>query len=317
MEICKLKPSIVQYQWGGDKLHTEFGKENLERAGESWEVSFDSEYPCFVASGKDEGKTLASVITKEAIGKNSAEMPFFPLLIKFIDANKALAIQVHPSDEYALANENQYGKTEMWYVLSAQPDAIVYYGLKEEITKEQLMASMVDGTICDYLNAIPAKVGDVFFVASGTIHAIGKGITVYEVQQNSTITYRMFNYNRVDNFGHTMELNLERAADVSTLEKIVHVSGNSEDKVVIDDGENYYKNTLLGSCKYFHTEKFDIKGNVEIAKDKNTFMALSVVEGNGKIDELQISKGDTIFVPAGEDTFSIVGDIAIVMSKVI
>lgn len=317
MEICKLKPSIVQYQWGGDKLHSEFGKEQLERAGESWEVSFDKEYPCFVDSGEDKGKTLASVITKEDIGTNSAEMPFFPLLIKFIDANKALAIQVHPSDEYALANENQYGKTEMWYVLSAEDDAIVYYGLKDKITKQQLMDCMVDGTICDYLNAIPAKVGDVFFVASGTIHAIGKGITVYEVQQNSTITYRMFNYNRVDNFGHTMELNLERAADVSTLEKIVHVSGSCKETVVIDDGVNYYKNTMLGSCKYFHTEKFDIKGGIKMEKDKNTFMALSVVEGDGKIDELAISKGDTIFVPAGENNFTISGNVAIVMSKVI
>ncbi len=132
MEICKLKPSLVQYQWGGNKLHQEFGKEQIERAGESWEVSFDSEFPSFIDSGKDTGKTLASVITKEDIGKNSADMPFFPLLIKFIDANKSLAIQVHPSDEYALKNENQYGKTEMWYVLSADPDAIVYYGLKEE-----------------------------------------------------------------------------------------------------------------------------------------------------------------------------------------
>ncbi|MFI3163869.1 MAG: type I phosphomannose isomerase catalytic subunit [Bacillota bacterium] len=317
MKISKLKPSIVQYQWGGDKLHSEFGKEQLERAGESWEVSFDEEYPCFVDSGEDKGKTLTSVITKEDIGKNSAEMPFFPLLIKFIDANRSLAIQVHPSDEYALANENQYGKTEMWYVLSAEPDAIVYYGLKDKITKQQLMDSMVDGTICDYLNTVPAKVGDVFFVASGTIHAIGKGITVYEVQQNSTITYRMFNYNRVDNFGHTMELNLERAADVSTLEKMVHVSGSQNEKIIVDDGVNYYKNTMLGSCKYFHTEKFDIKGDIKIKKDQNTFMALSVVEGCGNIDDLQVAKGDTIFVPAGEGDFIISGDIAIVMSKVL
>ncbi len=317
MEICKLKPSLVQYQWGGNKLHTEFGKENIERAGESWEVSFDKEFPCFVDSGVDAGKTLASVITKEAIGKNSAEMEFFPLLIKFIDANKSLAIQVHPSDEYALTNEGQYGKTEMWYVLSAQEDAIVYYGLKDKITKQQLMDCMVDGTVCDYLNAIPAKVGDVFFVASGTIHAIGKGITVYEVQQNSTITYRMFNYNRVDNFGHTMELSLDRACDVSTLEPMVFKRGSQKETVVIDDGANYYKNTMLGSCKYFHTEKFDIKGNVQMDCDKNTFMALSVVEGEGKIGTLEVKKGDTIFVPAGEDKFVISGDIAIVMSKVI
>ncbi|MFI3168099.1 MAG: type I phosphomannose isomerase catalytic subunit [Bacillota bacterium] len=316
MNICKLKPSIVQYQWGGDKLHEEFGKEKLERAGESWEVSFDSEYPCFIDSGEDNGKTLASVITKEAIGKNSDGMPFFPLLIKFIDANKSLAIQVHPSDEYALKNENQYGKTEMWYVLSAEPDAIVYYGLKDKITKEELMKSMQDGTICEYLNCIPAKVGDVFFVASGTIHAIGKGITVYEVQQNSTITYRMFNYNRVDNFGHTMELNLERAADVSTLEKISFERGSQAEKVVADDGVNYYKNTVLGSCKYFYTEKFDIKGEVKLSQDKYTFMALSVVEGCGKIDELEISKGDTIFVPAGSEKFTITGEITIVSSSV-
>ncbi len=311
--IEKLKPAMVEYIWGGDNLKNSFNKDCVFGTGESWELSFDERYPsCFSSS-----QTVKETLTKSDIGKNSEGMQFFPLLIKFIDAKDNLSVQVHPSDDFALKHENSYGKTEMWYVLDAKEGAKLCYGLKEDVDKEELMILMQSGKIMDKLNYVEAKKGDVFFVDSGTIHAIGEGITVYEVQQNSTLTYRLYDFLRKDKEGKFRELHLEKAKLVSNLNKITtNKLPLQEKKIVKNDGKNYLEKEILSFCKYFVAEKYTVKGKVEIDVSKNTFMAFSCVEGEGKFDGKNFVTGDTFFVSADSPKFQIEGESTFVMSKV-
>ncbi len=316
MYITKLKPAHVKYIWGGNNLHAKFGKENLESIGETWELSYDEKNPCLINDGEFAGKQLKDIATQEDIGKNSENMPFFPLLIKFIDAKDNLSVQVHPSDDYALKNENQYGKTEMWYILDAGDDAKICYGLKEEIERDQLMDLMKSGEIMDKLNFVNAKKGDVFFVESETIHAIGSGITVYEVQQNSTLTYRLFDYMRQDKDGNYRELHLEKARDVSNLGVMPadKLKKQKPQSIAFDAGS--LEKTVLGYSKYFVSIEYKFKGEVTIPASKNTFMAFSCVDGNGEMNGVTFKMGDTIFVPARSEQLQIKGAGTFVMSKV-
>lgn len=317
MKICKLKPALVSYIWGGKKLHENFNKDKGENVGETWEVSYDDEYPCLIGSGENTGKRLKDIASKEDIGSNSSDMPFFPLLIKFIDALDNLSIQVHPSDDYALKNENQYGKTEMWYVLDAEEGAKICYGAKEEIDRNEFLDLMKSGEICEKLNFVDTKKGDVFFVKSGTIHAIGSGATIYEVQQNSRLTYRLYDYLRKDSEGNYRELHLKKAQDVSNLLPINESEMVKAEKVIlIDDENNYLEKKVIGYSKYFVTYELTFSGNVETDSSKNTFLAMTCVEGNGSLNEIDFVCGDTIFIPANSGKLNIEGKGKFVVSKV-
>ncbi|MDN6731485.1 MAG: class I mannose-6-phosphate isomerase, partial [Atopostipes suicloacalis] len=194
MTIHQLKPSFKDYLWGGQKLKEDYGKDtDLNPLAESWEVSTHPDGPSYILGGEHDGLTLDDYIKekgKEVLGERGSKFDRFPVLIKFIDALKDLSIQVHPDDEYGLKHENEYGKTEMWYILEANPGSKIYYGTNQEISKEDFRKAIENQEVLEKLKHVEVFPGDVIFVEAGTIHAIGEGIVLCEVQQNSNTTYR-------------------------------------------------------------------------------------------------------------------------------
>jgi len=308
-EPIKLTPAFKDYLWGGTKLKTEFDKKSdLEKVAESWELSTHKDGQSIVTTGEFEGLTLSEYIEKngkECIGKNALAFEFFPILIKFIDAADSLSIQVHPSDEYALENEGEYGKTEMWYILDCDEDAYLYYGLNREITKEEFEKRIKENTILEVLNKVNVKKGDVFFINSGTIHAIGKGIVICEIQQNSNTTYRVYDYDRRDKDGNTRPLHIEKAIEVSEL---------APAKIYENDGK------ILAKCKYFTVEKEVCSGDAEIVVTKDCFKSVIAVSGTGELKhgdtKIEFKKGDSIFIPAQDAKADIKGECELIISYV-
>ena len=196
MAILKLKPSGKDYLWGGRRLIEEYGKEfDGEKLAETWELSCHPDGPSYVDSGEYKGETLSEYILmegKKVTGTHSRPYEQFPLLIKFIDAHDDLSIQVHPDDSYAIAHENQYGKTEMWYIVDCEEGASLYYGFAREISREEFAGRIRNHTLLEVLNKVEVQKGDVLFIESGTIHAIGSGNLIAEIQQNSNVTYRVY-----------------------------------------------------------------------------------------------------------------------------
>ncbi len=214
MAILKLEPAFKEYIWGGDKLIRDYHKQyDGKTLAESWELSCHMDGSSRIAEGPFQGKTLQEYIEwegKRILGSHCAAFDNFPVLIKFIDAREDLSIQVHPSDEYALNEEGQYGKTEMLYVVDCAQDAYLYYGFSREISREELRQRIQDGTILEVLNKVSVQKGDVFFIEAGTIHAIGKGIVIAEIQQNSNVTYRVYDYGRTGPDGKQRDLHIEK-----------------------------------------------------------------------------------------------------------
>lgn len=309
MNPMLLSPAFKDYLWGGTRLKEEFGKKSdLDIVAESWELSTHKDGQSVVASGEFAGMTLGEFVEKNpsVLGENCKKFEFFPILIKFIDAKDNLSIQVHPDDEYALKNTGGYGKTEMWYILDCEEGASLYYGFKEEITKEQFKASIEDNTLLDYLNKVEVKKGDVYFIEAGTVHAIGKGIVICEIQQNSNTTYRVYDYDRRDAQGNARELHVEKALEVSVTKPPMEYKQENEN--------------LLAKCKYFTVEKADVDGEMEFAIDETSFKSVIVTEGDGTLTlgdcEMQIKKGDSIFIPAQNGKFSVKGNCNIIISYV-
>ena len=210
----KLTPAYKDYIWGGTKLKTMYNKHSaLDIVAESWELSAHKDGESIVADGPYSGLTLTqylNAIGNSALGTNAKNFDYFPILIKLIDARSALSVQVHPDDSYALEHEGEYGKTEMWYILDCEENASLYYGFKKDVTKEEYKNAIENNTLTDILNKIPVHKGDVFFIPAGTVHAIGAGILICEIQQNSNTTYRVYDYNRRDKKGNTRPLHVER-----------------------------------------------------------------------------------------------------------
>ncbi|MDD3947583.1 MAG: class I mannose-6-phosphate isomerase, partial [Clostridia bacterium] len=239
-----------------------------------------------------------------AIGKKGHKR--FPLLIKLIDATGDLSIQVHPDDAYALANENQLGKTEMWYIADAEDGACIYYGFNRDVTADELREAVRNGTLCELLNKIPVKQGDTFFVEAGTVHALLAGITVIEIQQNSGLTYRLYDYDRRDDHGNLRELHIEKAIAVANITK-----KEIPDQEKGTDNYKDYKIRPLADCPYFKTREIEINGIYPIFNGES-FVTFTVAEGEGFLyDGTAVTKGDTVFVPAGCNT-SINGTITII-----
>ena len=309
MNPMLLSPAFKDYLWGGTRLKEEFGKKSdLDIVAESWELSTHKDGQSVVASGEFAGMTLGEFVEKNpsVLGENCKKFEFFPILIKFIDAKDNLSIQVHPDDEYALKNTGGYGKTEMWYILDCEEGASLYYGFKEEITKEQFKASIEDNTLLDYLNKVEVKKGDVYFIEAGTVHAIGKGIVICEIQQNSNTTYRVYDYDRRDAQGNARELHVEKALEVSVTKPPMEYKQENEN--------------LLAKCKYFTVEKADVDGEMEFAVDETSFKSVIVTDGEGTLTlgdcEMQIKKGDSIFIPAQNGKFTVKGNCNIIISYV-
>ncbi len=307
--IIKLSAPIKDYLWGGTKLITDFNKTtDKEKAAESWELSTHPDGESIVCGGEFSGMKLSEYIKanggNECIGTRAAEFDFFPILIKLIDAKDNLSIQVHPNDEYALRVEGEYGKTEMWYIVDCDDDAYLYYGVNREISKSEFEERIKNNTLLEILNKVPVKKGDVFFIPSGTIHAICSGILICEVQQNSNTTYRVYDYDRRGADGKARELHIEKAIDVSQLTpspKQADITTN-----------------VLASCKYFTVER--LSGDSEIKLDTASFRSVTVTDGqcvitlNGVITEL--GKGETAYIPAQEAIASITGDFEAILAYV-
>ena len=218
MSILKLAPACKDYLWGGTKLITDYGKRyDGARLAETWDLSGHPDGPSVLASGPDAGKTLAEYLAAHpgALGEHGRKFAELPVLIKLIDAAKDLSIQVHPDDAYARAHEGQNGKTEMWYVLSAAPDAFLYCGFSRDISRDELKRRIADNTLPEVLRRVNVKAGDTVFIPAGTIHAICRGIVVAEVQQSSNVTYRVCDYGRLGPDGKPRALHIAQALDVT------------------------------------------------------------------------------------------------------
>lgn len=295
MNITRLEPAYKNYIWGGTRLNKEYNKTSpYDITAESWELSCHDDGLCVIADGENQGKTLKEVIAAnpDILGKNGKAFNFFPILIKLIDAADRLSVQVHPDDEYALKNENSYGKTEMWYVVDAEAGASLVYGLKKDVTKEEFLDLSKNGGLMDILNFVPVKKGDVFFIRSGMIHAIGKGILIAEIQQNSNLTYRVYDYDRRDKEGNLRPLHVDKAAAVSDLTEVKD-GGFADIKQI---SENVRR---LSECKYFTVDEIKVDGKHEIKND-DSFVCLTVVEGEGEVSGLEAKTGTSLLVPCGE-----------------
>lgn len=317
MAIIKLEPAFKDYIWGGTKLRDEFGKKcDYEKVAESWELSCHKDGNSVVANGEDKGLTLAEYIEKHGkgvLGENCEKFENFPILIKLIDAKDNLSVQVHPNNDYAMRVEGEYGKTEMWYIVDADEGATLLYGFKKEISKDEFAKRIADNTLLEVTNAVPVKKGDVFFIEAGTLHAIGKGILIAEIQQNSNTTYRIYDYGRVGNDGKPRELHVEKAKDVTNL-----CPAKAYPQTPVEQGDGF-TTKLLSSCDYFTTYAVEVEEKAVLVADEKSFNSLLILEGEGGVvadDVVKFKKGDSIFVTAGTGDFVVNGKCKFVLTKV-
>lgn len=320
MSMVRLKPAFKDYLWGGTKLKEQYNKKtDASIVAESWELSTHKDGQSVVDSGEHKGMLLQEylqLIGKDALGKKGKCFDRFPILIKFIDALGNLSIQVHPNDRYALKNENDYGKTEMWYILEAEEGSFLYYGTNREITKEEFKERIEKNTLLDVLNKVPVHKGDVFFIAAGTIHAIGAGIVICEIQQNSNVTYRVYDYNRLGVDGKPRELHIKKAIDVSNLKPIPLYTKPIGEKVYGDG----YTATMMATCSYFTTYIYEVEDSCEVCVDEESFASMIIVDGGGSIAQgsnvLDAKKGDSFFVSAGSGNVVVKGKCRFILSCV-
>lgn len=288
-----LKPVIKDYLWGGTRLKTEFGFEtDKEIAAEGWMLSCHKDGTNTVENGEYAGKPLDEVL------KLWGYEVKFPILIKLIDAKDKLSVQVHPDNKYALENEGEYGKTEMWYVVDCEEGAQLIYGFKEKISRSEFENRIKNNTLDEVMNYVPVKKGDVFFIQAGTLHAIGKGILIAEIQQNSNTTYRVSDYGRLGADGKPRELHVEKAVDVTVTDVPTIPYGNVGEIKAYDYGTE----RQLAECEYFKTVKLDLDGEKEITTE-NGFVSFLVLSGEVTVKydsgELKAQKGGSIFIPQG------------------
>lgn len=317
MRPFELIPPVKDYIWGGTKLREQYGKESdLERLAESWELSCHKDGVSVIRDGEFAGMTLPEFLKEHpgALGRNCERFRDFPVLIKLIDARDNLSVQVHPDDEYALRVEGEYGKTEMWYIMDCEEGAELIYGFRDKISEEQFRKAIEENTLLDCVNSVPVRKGDVFFIRSGTLHAIGRGILIAEIQQNSNTTYRVYDYGRVGADGKPRELHVEKALEVTDLEPTTLKYGQPQ-KINM---AGMWK-TPLAECGYFAADKFDIFRSMTVG-DPNTFCHILVLEGEadmiyGGEKIIHITKGSSVFVPAGTDTCDIKGKCSIILTK--
>lgn len=311
MSPILLMPSGKDYLWGGNRLKTEYGKDiELTPLAETWECSVHPNGPSYAVSGEHKGMTLAEIIQMhpEYVGHKNNQIP---VLIKFIDAAKDLSVQVHPSDEYARKYENgQNGKTEMWYVLEAKEGAKLVWGFEHKVTKEILEKDITDGTLQNDLHYVPVHKGDVFLIDSGTVHAIGEGILLAEIQENSDLTYRLYDYNRRDKDGNLRELHFDKAVQVLNMNPI----GDTSQKPRYVRYFYGCSRETLCRCKYFETEKIQVTKGFSFSVMKNSFQVLLCTNGEGGLETdgsnrpLRFQKGSCIFLPAGLGRCHVIGE---------
>ncbi|KGO84590.1 mannose-6-phosphate isomerase [Flavobacterium rivuli WB 3.3-2 = DSM 21788] len=302
------EPILQDRIWGGTKLKTDLGKNiPTQTTGESWELSTVQDNVSVVKQGEYAGKPLTDLLEQfpaEVLGTKVHEQfgTQFPLLFKFLDAKEDLSIQVHPNDELAKKRHNSFGKTEMWYVMQADEGSRIIVGFKEKSSPEEYLDKLKNKNLIDILNEQPVKKGDVYFLETGTIHAIGAGIVIAEIQQTSDITYRIYDWDRVDANGNGRQLHVEEALEAMnynpTDTKKEYTKNINESNVTVD-------------CPYFTTNYFPLEGSADITKDGKSFNVYICTEGEYSIDAegetYSFKKGDTVLIPAALKAFTLNG----------
>ncbi len=309
-EILFMNPVFKQNIWGGNRLATEWGYEiPSDTTGECWAVSAHQNGDCVIKEGTYAGKTLSQLWTEEPELFGNVDSDRFPLLIKIIDAREDLSIQVHPDDVYAAKNENgSMGKTECWYILDAPENATLVIGHNAK-DKNELIDMIQNGRWTDFLREVPIKKGDFIQIDPGTVHAIKGGIEILETQQNSDITYRVYDYGRLTD-GKPRELHIDKSLDVITVpaksveDSIIHVREDVKNQL----------NPLI-SCQYYHVWKLDVDDNMQFAQE-HPFLIMSVLEGDGTINGQKIQKGDHFILPNGFGQVQIQGKLQMIASTI-
>ena len=303
--------------WGGQTLRREWKKQGAgDNIAETWELSVRREEMATVQNGEAAGMTLAEYI--QACGADCVSPEYrlgerFPMLVKLIDAEDKLSVQVHPDDAYAAAQEGDSGKTEMWYIVDAKEGATIIYGLKEGVDREAFAAAVADGRLDEVMHTVPVKAGESYFIPAGMLHAIGAGILIAEIQQNSDLTYRVYDYDRRGADGSLRPLHTEKALDVvrpyteAEVEAIRFVRGGEA------DGE------LLANSQYFKTHRVTVAGAREFDQGKESFASLLCLEGEGELvfegECYPIAKGDSYFLPAGLGRYELRGKLTLIRSE--
>lgn len=312
MPILKLAAALKDYLWGGTALKTEFYKQTaLPRVAESWELSCHPDGASVICGGAYDGLTLSDYIKeagKGVLGENCARFDDFPILIKLIDAKDDLSIQVHPA--------NDHGKTEMWYIVGCEEGAQLFYGFKNEMTKEEFQRHIEQNTLQTVLNRVTVNKGDVFFIDAGTIHAIGRGILIAEIQQNSNTTYRVYDYGRKGADGKPRALHVQKALDVTVTAP--PRPGSLPDKApTACDGYTLRK---LAACDYFTVHLAEIAKAASFTADTASFHSILCIEGQGTLSGAQehheIKKGDSFFIPAGFWEYTLSGGMTVLKTTV-
>ena len=284
MDMFKLKPVCKNYLWGGNRLAEEFNIKSDEKIlAEAWMLS------CH-----DDG--LSEISTGEFIGKNLRDYlqnKNFPILIKLLDIKDKVSVQVHPNDEFALRNENQLGKEEFWYIIDAKPDSYIYYGFNREISKQEFFRRIHENNLLEVLNKIKVHSGESYFIPSGTLHAVGNGVLLAEIQESSNVTYRIYDYDRVDSNGNKRALHIDKAAEVLNFTPV-------QNKKFLNH---------LAECKYFTVDKINLRGEFSNTTEKD-FISILILNGSGKIfagdKNLDFEKGDSIFISGNK--YKIIGE---------
>lgn len=305
----KFNPIPKQKLWGGQKLKDKLNKSFIgDDIGESWEISGVNEAISIVNNGKLKGRSLQDILaqyTAEILG-DSVYKTFsneFPLLIKYIDANQDLSVQLHPNDALAKQRHDSFGKTEMWYIMDAEPSSRLILGFKENIDENSYQEALSNGSLPQILNEVPVKSGDTFFIPTGTVHAIGSGILLAEIQQTSDITYRIYDWDRVDANGNARTLHQEEA--------IAAINYDFKGEKVTYQQIDNASNTMI-SCPYFTTNLLPISGKKKINSNIDSFVIYMCVSGAATIEgdgfSEDIHYGETVLIPAALKDYTIVAD---------
>lgn len=306
--IIFLQPVFQERIWGGTKLKEIFNYSiPSEKTGECWAISAHKNGDCIVLNGKLKGQKLSDVYKNHKELFNNYESEVFPLLTKILDANNDLSVQVHPDDIYALKNENDLGKTECWYIIDCNKDAEMIFGHKAK-TKEELKLMIENNKWDQLLRKVKIKPGDFFFVPSGTIHALCKNTLVLETQQSSDTTYRVYDYNRIDNSGNLRPLHIKQALDVVTVPHNDYCFVKEITK--IDDS---YITTFV-KTKYFTVEKWSVSGNIQ--RENSTFLLVSVLKGKGTFLDEPVQKGDHFIITSINSEIYCQGNMELIVSYI-
>jgi len=305
----KFKPILKTKIWGGQKLNLLLNKHNnAPNIGESWEISDVEGDISIVANGVLKGQSLKELLQRfkgSLIGEKNYKTfgDKFPLLIKFIDAKSDLSIQLHPNDELAKKRHNSFGKTEMWYVMQADKESNLIVGFNQKMSPETYLKHLKNKSLTQILNFDVVKPGDTYFIEVGRVHAIGAGVLLAEIQQTSDITYRVYDWNRVDANGNERELHNDLAIDA--------IDFDMEDNFRVGYSKSKNVSNKMVSCPYFTTNYIDLKNTVEKENSKDSFLIYICVEGNAEIktfnEILSIQQGDTVLLPAALKTFTLSG----------